>query len=780
MIRLAKYFKPFILLILLAIVLLFIQANCDLALPDYMSKIVNNGIQQGGVENAVPRAIRQSEMDRLVLFMSAEDKAEVLGDYTLVDASSLDPSTGSGGTYDRYVQDYPALASEPIYVLNDIDGAEIARLNPVMGRALLVVSFIQQVMADPSQAAAMGQDLGFDLSMIPAGTDLFALLGRLPAAQLSQMTTAINSRFDTMGNNMITQMAVGLVKAEYAALGMDTGRLQNSYIIHTGTLMLLLSLLSGACTLAVSFLSARTAAGLARDLRRNVFTKVESFSSTEFDRFSTASLITRSTNDVTQIQMVVIMMMRMVFYAPIIGIGGVIRAMGKNPTMWWIIAVAVATLLSLILIVYSISLPKFKSIQGLIDRLNLVMRENLSGMMVIRAFNRQEFEQNRFDKANRDLTGIMLFVNRVMVIMMPVMMLVMNGLSLLIIWTGAHQVAQSNMQVGDMMAFLQYTMQIVFAFLMLTMMFIFLPRASVSAGRIADVLETEPVIEDPPNPKRFAEPFDGTTLWQGPSTGSGGTSGQVEFRHVSFRYPGAEKDVLHDISFVARPGQTTAFIGSTGSGKSTIVSLIPRFYDVTEGSILVDGTDIRQVTQHDLRDKIGYVPQKGTLFSGTIESNLLYADENASDEALREAADIAQATEFIAATPEGFAAEISQGGANVSGGQKQRLAIARALVKKPPIYIFDDSFSAVDFKTDAALRRALKEKLVLSLVEGTAASTLLIVTQRVSTIKNAEQIIVLEEGRIVGQGTHQELMETCDIYREIALSQLGENEAMRE
>jgi ATP-binding cassette subfamily B protein len=428
--------------------------------------------------------------------------------------------------------------------------------------------------------------------------------------------------------------------------------------------------------------------------------------------------------------------------------------------MWWIIAMAVAVLLSLVLIVYSISVPKFKSIQGLIDRLNLVMRENLSGMMVIRAFNRQEFEQNRFDKANRDLTGTMLFVNRVMVVMMPVMMLVMNGLSLLIIWTGAHQVAQASMQVGDMMAFLQYTMQIVFAFLMLTMMFIFLPRASVSAGRIADVLETEPVIVDP-------TPTLALPRLQKTQTGEGST---VEFRNVSFRYPGAEKDVLHDISFVARPGQTTAFIGSTGSGKSTIVSLIPRFYDVTEGSILVGGTDIRQVTQHDLRDKIGYVPQKGTLFSGTIESNLRYADENASDDALKEAADIAQATEFIAAAPEGFAAEIAQGGANVSGGQKQRLAIARALVKKPPIYIFDDSFSAVDFKTEAALRRALKEK--------TAASTLLMVTQRVSTIKNAEQIIVLDEGRIVGKGTHQELMDNCDIYREIALSQLG-SEAIR-
>jgi len=476
---------------------------------------------------------------------------------------------------------------------------------------------------------------------------------------------------------------------------------------------------------------------------------------------------------------VVVMMMRMVFYAPIIGIGGVIRAMGKNPTMWWIIALAVVTLLGLVLIVYSISLPRFKSIQGLIDRLNLVMRENLSGMMVIRAFNRQEFEQHRFDRANRDLTGTMLFVNRVMVVMMPVMMLVMNGLSLLILWTGAHQVAQSSMQVGDMMAFLQYTMQIVFAFLMLTMMFIFLPRASVSAGRIADVLETEPVIVDPPTETRRRGDTETWGISPSPPLPLS-VSGLVEFRHVSFRYPGAEKDVLHDISFVARPGQTTAFIGSTGSGKSSIVSLIPRFYDVTEGAILVDGTDVREITQHDLRAKIGYVPQKGTLFSGTIESNLRYADENASDEALKEAADIAQASEFLFATPEGLAAEVAQGGANLSGGQKQRLAIARALVKKPPIYILDDSFSSLDFKTDAALRQALKEKLVLSSGEGTAASTLLIVTQRVSTIKNAEQIIVLNDGRIVGQGTHHELMENCDVYREIALSQLGENEVMRE
>jgi ATP-binding cassette subfamily B protein len=731
-------------MILLAIILLFVQANCDLALPDYMSRIVNNGIQQGGVENAVPRASRQSEMDRLVIFVNADEKAAVLAAYTLMDRNSPD--------YDRYVKDYPALANEPVYVLNDVDQASINRLNPVMGKALLIVYGIEQALSDPSKAAAMGQNLGFDISRIPPGTDIFAVLANLPAAQRAQMTTAINDRFAVMGERMITQMAVGAVKAEYVALGVDTGKLQNSYIIHTGTLMLLLTLLSAACTVTVGFLSARTAAGLARNVRRDVFKKVEDFSKAEFDEFSTASLITRSTNDVTQIQMVVVMLIRMVFYAPIIGVGGVIRAIGKGSSMWWIIALAVVVLISLVLSVFTIALPKFRSIQSLIDRLNLVMRENLSGMMVIRAFNMQGFEHDRFDKANRDVTGTLLFVNRVMVTMMPVMMLVMNGLALLIIWVGAHQVAQSNMQVGDMMAFMQYAMQIVFAFLMLSMMFIILPRASVSAGRIADVVETVPAIRDALQPQRFNDRFTGT----------------IEFRDVSFRYPGAEKDVLHDISFVAQPGQTTAFIGSTGSGKSTIVDLIPRFYDVTEGAILVDGVDIREVTQHDLRDKIGYVPQHSTLFSGTIESNLLYADEDASDETLMEAADIAQASEFIFAKPEGLAAEIAQGGMNVSGGQKQRLAIARALVKKPPIYIFDDSFSSLDFKTDAALRRALNEH--------TGSSTVLIVTQRVSTIRNAEQIVVLDEGRIVGKGTHGELMETCATYREMALSQLSREE----
>ncbi len=744
MIRLLKYLKPYLLLLLLAIVLLFVQANADLALPDYLSKIVNIGIQQGGVASAIPVAVRQTEMNKLTIFMGAADKTRVLSDYTLVDMNSPD--------YAADVKLYPDLAQEPVYVLNKIDSAETTWLNPLMGKSFLIVSGIQQVLTDPAKAAAMATSMGFDLSKLPAGVDFFTVLGQFPSAKLSQLSSTFDAKFVALGDSMIVQAAVTPVKAEYVALGMDTGKLSSNYIIHIGTLMLLVTLLSGTCTILVGYLSARTAAGLARDLRRNVFQRVESFSSTEFDKFSTASLITRSTNDITQIQMVVIMMMRMVFYAPIIGIGGVIRAIGKSANMWWIIALAVVILLGLILTVFTIALPKFKIIQSLIDRLNLVTRENLSGMMVIRAFNMQSFEETRFDKANVDLTSNSLFINRVMVVMFPLMMLVMNGVTLLIIWVGAHQVAQSRMQVGDMMAFMQYAMQIVFAFLMLAIMFIIIPRAAVSGDRIADVLETEPVIKDPQDPKHFYEPFKGT----------------VEFRNVSFHYPGAEEDVLHNISFTAQPGQTTALIGTTGSGKSTIVSLIPRFYDVTDGAVYVDGTDIREVTQHDLRDRIGYVPQKGTLFSGTIESNLLYGDENASEEELKSAADVSQATEFISSSPQGMQTEVAQGGMNVSGGQKQRLSIARALVKKAPIYIFDDSFSALDFKTDASLRKALKEH--------TGASTMLIVTQRIATIKNAEQIIVLDEGKIVGKGPHEKLMKESEVYRGIALSQLSEDE----
>jgi len=560
---------------------------------------------------------------------------------------------------------------------------------------------------------------------------------------------AMTKKFSALGVNMITQAAVGAVKNEYAALGMNIADLQLSMIINIGLLMLLISLLSGVCTVAVGYLSARVAAGLARDLRRYVFRKVESFSNAEIDQFTTSSLITRSTNDIVQVQTSVVLLIRMACYAPIMGIGGIIMALRTSLSMSWMIALAVIVLVGFIAIIFSITLPKFAIIQKLLDRLNLVTSENLSGMMVIRAFNTQAFEEKRFDKANRDVTDTNLYVNRVMAFMMPAMMLIMNGLTILIVWIGAHQVAQSTIQVGDMIAFMQYALQIVFAFLMLSMMFIFLPRAVVSAIRIADVLETEPAIQDPKTPRPFKTPFDGT----------------VEFRNVSFRYPGAEEDVLHGMSFIARPGQTTAFVGSTGSGKSTLVNLIPRFYDVTAGSIRVDGADIREVLQHDLRDKIGYVPQKANLFSGTIETNLRYADQTASTDALQLATDTAQASTFILEKPEGMASEISQGGTNVSGGQRQRLSIARALVKRPPIYIFDDSFSAVDFKTDVALRRALKES--------TGSSTLLIVAQRISTIKTAEQIIVLDEGKIVGAGTHSELMDTCETYREIALSQLS-------
>ena len=744
MLRLTRYLRPYVVLILIAVALLFVQANADLALPDYMSNIVNYGIQQGGVQNAVPVAIRKSEMDRLALFMSAGDKATVLSHYTLVDATSPD--------YQKDVKEYPALSQAPVYLLEPVDQAAITTLNPIMGNAILAVSTIQQALTDPAKAAAISQGLGIDLFKVPAGTDVFALIAQLPPAAAARLAGAMNQKFPTLGERMVVQTAVGPIRAEYAALGMNTGKLQTDYITQTGILMLLVTLLSIACTIAVGFLSARTAAGLARDLRRNVFQRVESFSSTEFDKFSTASLITRSTNDVTQIQMVVIMVMRMVIYAPIIGVGGVFRALAKSTSMWWIIALGVVVLLGLVLTIFSIALPKFKVIQSLIDRLNLVTRENLSGMMVIRAFNKQEFEEERFEKANVDLSSVSLFINRIMVVMMPVMMLIMNGLAVLIIWVGAHAVAQSQMQVGDMIAFMQYAMQIVMAFLMLSMMFIILPRAAVSADRIADVLETEPAIRDPEKPRQFPVPFNGT----------------IEFSHVNFRYPGAEEDVLHDISFTARPGQTTAFIGTTGSGKSTIVNLIPRFYEVSSGAIRVNGIDIREVAQHDLRDKIGYVPQKGNLFSGTIESNLLYADENASDEDLELAADVSQSSEFINAKPEGMQTEIAQGGMNVSGGQKQRLSIARALVKKAPIYIFDDSFSALDFKTDAALRKALREN--------TGGSALLVVTQRIATIRNAEQIIVLDEGQVVGQGNHEELMRTCEVYEGIALSQLSQEE----
>lgn len=695
MLKLLKYLKPFVALLAGAIILLFVQAMCDLSLPDYMSNIVNVGIQQNGIENAVPKALRKSEMNRLKVSMNEDDRLEIVKNYNLIDRSSPD--------YDKYVKDYPGLQKEPVYVLKNIEKPEIDRMNPIMGRAFL---------------SASGADKKFNLS----------------------------------GENMVTQASVGFVKAEYTMLGMNTDKIQRNYIIHTGIIMLLFSLMSVVCTVAVGFLAARTAAGFCRNLRKDLFTKVESFSSREFDKFSTASLITRTTNDITQIQLVIFLAIRMIIYAPILGVGGIMRAVSNSTSMSWIIVLAVIVLLGLIGCIFAAAFPKFKKVQKLVDRLNLVTRENLSGMMVIRAFNNQKFEENRFDEANRDLTNTNLFINRIMSMMFPAMMLIMNGITILVVWVGAHQIANSSMQVGDMMAFMQYAMQIIFAFLMMSFMFILIPRASVSAQRINEVLKINPAVLDPEKPEHF----------------NGRIKGIIEFKNVFFRYEGAEDYALKNISFKALPGQTTAFIGSTGSGKSTLINLIPRFYDVTDGQITIDGIDIRKVTQSELRDEIGYVPQKGSLFKGTIESNLKYARETATEDDIKTAARIAQAQEFIDEKPEKFKSEISQGGANVSGGQKQRLSIARALVKKPRIYIFDDSFSALDFKTDSRLRKALESEI--------KSSTILTVAQRISTIKNADQIIVLDKGRIVGKGTHEELMEKCSTYREIALSQLSEEE----
>jgi len=744
MLKLFKYVKKYLLFVLLAVLLLFVQANADLALPDYLSKIVNNGIQQGGVEDAVAEALRQNTMDKLLLFLTPEEQTQVLDAYTLVAPDSSD--------YPALQEQYPALDGEALYVLQAVDAETRAALAPLLSRGFVVVSGIERSLADPQAAATFGAQMGFDPDRLPPGMTLFDALRQMPAAQRAALTEKINAQFDVLGESLVGQMAVRAVKAEYDALGVDTAAMQTAYILRTGGMMILLTLLSIAAAVSAGFLAARTAAGVARDIRHDLFEKVVRFASAEFNQFSTASLITRSTNDVTQLQTVTYIIIRMVFYAPLLGIGGILHAIDTAPSMWWIIALAVGILLVMITAIFSVSLPKFKIMQDLIDRLNLVLRENLTGMMVVRAFNKQEYEEKRFDQANVDLTKTSLFVSRVMVLFMPALMLVMNGASLLILWVGAHEVANAAIQVGDMMAFLQYTMQIVFAFLMMSMMFIFLPRAFVSGDRIAEVLETPLTVTDPPQPKSFPEPF----------------RGEVEFRHVSFRYPGAEEDVLHDISFTARPGQMTAFIGSTGSGKSTVVNLIPRFYDVTEGAILIDGVDIREVRQADLRARIGYVPQRGVLFSGTIADNLRYADEQASEEQMKAAIETAQAAEFVFAHSEGLEYEIAQGGANVSGGQKQRLAIARALARRAPIYIFDDSFSALDYKTDKALRKALKEQA--------AGSTVLLVTQRVATAMHTDQIVVLEQGRVAGIGTHKELLATNETYREIALSQLREEE----
>jgi len=739
MTKLFKHLKPFVWAIIFIFVLLFAQAMLDLALPGYMANIVNIGIQQDGIANAVPQAVRVTEFSHISIFLTSAQISQVTNDYVLLDKQSL-----SAADYAKYVKTYPALATEDIYKINTTNKKEIASLNTIFSHSLPVVANLEQ------NAAATFAQFGIPYT---SGQDPFAVLAQLPPAQQVALQGAAQTQINAIEPDLLTEYSVAYLTIEYKALGMNTGTIQHRYLFNIGEIMVLITLASAACSVTVGYISARIAAGVGRNMRKQLFVRVESFSNTEFDKFSTASLITRSTNDITQIQMLLVMLFRIVFYAPIIGIGGIFKVLGSANSMLWIIGAAVGALITIMVVMFLIVLPKFRSMQALIDKLSLVMREQLTGLMVIRAFNAQKHEEARFDKANQDLTKTSLFVNRaVLVFLMPTMMFLLNAVMILIIWVGAHEVNAGTMQVGNLMAFMQYAVLIIFAFLMISIVFIMIPRASVSAVRISEVLETEPVIVDPSKPEKFRTDLKGV----------------IEFKDVAFRYPGAEDDVLKHITFTARPGQTTAVIGSTGSGKTTLVNLIPRFYDATGGAILVDGVDVKKVTQHDLRDKIGYVAQKAVLFSGTIESNIKYGNENATAEEVAKYAEIAQATDIIKESEQGYQTLVSQGGTNLSGGQKQRLAIARALAKKPEIYIFDDSLSALDFKTDMALRKALKKE--------TGDATVLIVTQRVSTIMGAEQIVVLDNGEIAGVGTHRDLMKNCKVYQEIALSQLSKEE----
>ena len=748
MLKIMKYLKKSAVSVVAIIVLLLVQALCDISLPDYTSKIVNVGIQQGGIENAVPEVIKENELKRLLMFVDDNKRDTVEDSYTLVKSGDT-----SDEKYDEYVEKYPELETENVYVLNKIDKEKNEELNEILGKPEMALLAIEKD-GEESKKIKEGilKMMPPQAAMVMKDKSLIEIMEAMPKEQLASMKKEMFKKFDSMPESIITQSAIAYVNNEYKSIGIDMDNLQSKYILKSGGQMLGIAILSMFVTIIVTFLAAKVAATLGKTLRNNVYEKVMSFSNEEMKKFSTASLITRSTNDIQQIQMMMVMILRFIFYAPMMAMMGIFKVINTNVSMSWIIAVAVICIVFLLGIIFTFVMPKFKLVQKLVDKLNLVSREIITGIMPIRAFSNQKHEEERFEKANGDLTKVNIFVNRIMSCMMPAMMLVMNLIAVLIVYKGTYSIDAGTMQVGDMMAFIQYTMQIIMSFLVIGMMSVMIPRASVSAGRICEVIETEPTIEDPESAKEF----------------SGNKKGVVEFKNVSFKYPDAEEEILSDISFTAKPGETTAFIGSTGSGKSTLINLIPRFFDVTEGQILVDGADIREVTQKDLRDKIGYVPQKGILFTGTIASNLRYGNTNATDEQIREAAEIAQATEFIDSKPEGFDTEIAQGGTNVSGGQKQRLSIARAIAKNPEIYIFDDSFSALDLKTDAALRKALKKK--------TGDSTVLIVAQRISTILHAEQIIVLDEGRIVGKGTHEELLKNCEVYKQIALSQLSKEE----
>ena len=748
--KLLKYLRPFAGAIIVAIMLLFVQAISDLSLPSYMSNIVNVGIQQKGIEDAVPKAIKSSELNKLLLFTNSDDKKVVEDNYKLIRKEEL-----SDDDYEKYIKQYPELANEDIYVLDTKSKDVKRKLNEILGRPMLITSLFEsgdatKLMGDSGNVMAAPE--GVDM----ANMDPFMMLSSMPEEQVLEIIKGINEKLDEMPESMVTQSAVTYVREQYKELGIDIDKVQTNYLFMAGAKMLGVALIGTIAAVIVTFIAARIAAALGRNLRKDVFNKVVGFSNAEFDRFSTASLITRTTNDIQQIMMLIVMGLRIVFYAPILGIGGIVKVVKSGAGMGWVIVVAVVSILSLVGVLFVFAIPKFKMVQKLVDKLNLVTRESLTGMLVIRAFSTEKYEEEKFERANMNLTKTNLFVNRAMSMMMPLMMFIMNGVTLLIVWVGSYRVDSGVMQVGDMMAFMQYVMQIIMAFLMISMVSVILPRALVSAGRVSEVLNTDIAIKNIENPVSFKVE----------------EKGEIEFKNVSFKYPGADEYILKDINFKAKSGETTAFIGSTGSGKSTLINLIPRFYDVTSGEILIDGENIKNVSLHDLREKIGFVPQKGMLFSGTIESNLKYGGEHISDEYMHKAAEIAQATEFISSKESGFNTEISQGGTNVSGGQKQRLAIARALAKNSEIFIFDDSFSALDFKTDAKLRKSINEEL--------SDSTLLIVAQRISTIMNADQILVLDEGKVVGKGTHKELMENCEVYRQIALSQLSKEELQDE
>ena len=757
MLKILKNLKESWTAVIAIIILLCIQAAADLKLPDFTSQIVNVGIQQSGIENVTPEVIRKSTLDNLQYF--TDDYETILENYEIVEKN------------EKNIKEYPLLESEEIYKLKNISKSELENLNNIISKPLMTLSVMsneetankikekmQSTNAESSQEIDQSQMAQMQaLSTVLENGTLMDAIKVLPEEARESMLKEVKEQIDSMSDTILKQGAIAVVKNEYEAIGVSTTSISNKYIIKTGLQMLGVAMVTMVSAISIMFLSSRVAARLGKTLREKVFRKVLSFSNQEFNEFSAASLITRSTNDIQQIQQLLSILFRVVVYAPIIAIGGLITVVStSNLSMAWIIGLAVLAILIVVGTLFATTMPKFNKSQTLIDKLNLVSREILTGIPVIRAFNTQKREEDRFESANKDLMKNSVFVNSVMSMMMPIMMFIMNSIMILIIWVGGHNIDSGVMQVGDMMAFLQYTMQIVMSFLMISMISIMLPRASVSAKRINEVLEKEPAIKDKPELEQAK--FDLKK------------KGLVEFRNVSFRYPDAESEILSDISFTANPGETTAIIGSTGSGKSTVVNLIPRFYDVTGGEILIDGVNIKDVSQKDLRNKIGFVPQKGILFSGTIESNIKYGKDITDDE-MKRVAEIAQASEFIEKKDEKYDSEIAQGGNNVSGGQKQRLSIARALAIDPEIFVFDDSFSALDLKTDRNLRDALKKQ--------TSGKTIIMVAQRVSTIMNAEQIIVLEDGKIVGKGTHEELLKNCETYKQIALSQLSSEELER-